>query len=71
MHEFICNECRFDKKKTSDWNIEGPSPISHHSVITQNQYSLRKLQIGVKKQFNELNGTKPDLGEGALNPNNI
>ena len=71
VHEFICNECRFDKKKTSDWNIEGPSPISHHSVITQNQYALRKLQIGVKKQFNELDGTKPDLGEGALNPNNI
>jgi NADH-quinone oxidoreductase subunit G len=24
---WICNECRFDKKKTSDWVIEGPTEI--------------------------------------------
>jgi len=35
---FICNECRFDKKKTADWVIEGPAEVSHHSVISQNHY---------------------------------
>jgi len=32
---------------------------------------LRKVQIGVHKHIKKLDGTKIDLGEGALNPNNI
>src|SRR5574343_433827 len=28
VEEFICNTCRFDKKKTSDWVIEGPRKIN-------------------------------------------
>ncbi len=36
--EFICNECRFDKKQTSDWTIEGVREISRHSVISANKY---------------------------------
>ena len=32
---WICNTCRFDKKKTSDWVIEGPTKINRHSVISQ------------------------------------
>jgi NADH-quinone oxidoreductase subunit G len=36
--EFICNECRFDKKETSDWVIEGPRAIAYQSVISQNHY---------------------------------
>jgi NADH-quinone oxidoreductase subunit G len=71
VEEFICNEFRFDKKKTEDWNIEGPSPINDHSVISQNQYALRKVQIGIQNNLDKLDGTKVDLGEGALNPNNI
>ena len=35
---WICNECRFDKKKTTDWVIEGPSHIDRHSVIAQGHY---------------------------------
>jgi NADH-quinone oxidoreductase subunit G len=35
---WICNECRFDKKKLSDWVIEGPTKISRHSVISANHY---------------------------------
>lgn len=68
---FICNTCRFEKKKVSDWNIEGPARINHHSVISQNHYDLRKLHIGVRQQLSYLDGTKKQLGEGALNPNNI
>ncbi|MCX6290156.1 MAG: 2Fe-2S iron-sulfur cluster-binding protein [Bacteroidetes bacterium] len=40
--EWICNECRFDKKKTSDWVIDGPSKIDRHSVISQNHYVLKE-----------------------------
>jgi NADH-quinone oxidoreductase subunit G len=36
--EFICNTCRFDKKQTSDWTIEGVREISRHSVISANKY---------------------------------
>lgn len=36
--EFICNDCRFETKKTSDWVIEGPRRISPHSVISANHY---------------------------------
>ena len=36
--EFICNTCRFDKKETSDWIIEGPRDIEKTSVIASNHY---------------------------------
>jgi len=52
--EFICNECRFEKKSTSDWTIEGPAPISHHSVISANHYE--KL---VEPSLFKLNDIKP------------
>jgi NADH-quinone oxidoreductase subunit G len=39
---WICNECRYDKKKSSDWVIEGPSKINRHSVISQNHYELKE-----------------------------
>jgi NADH-quinone oxidoreductase subunit G len=38
VKEFICNECRFEKKKTADWVIEGPTRINRHSVISQGHY---------------------------------
>lgn len=40
--EWICNECRFDKKNTSDWTIEGPTIIDRTSVISQNHYVLQE-----------------------------
>ena len=39
VKEFICNECRFDKKDKNQWTIEGPRKISRHSVISANHYS--------------------------------
>jgi NADH-quinone oxidoreductase subunit G len=49
--EFICNACRFEHKHKTDWVIEGPSPISHHSVISQNHYEhLNNLKVQVMKQ---------------------
>lgn len=38
VEDFICNECRFEKKNTSDWVIEGPRNINRHSVIAQGHY---------------------------------
>ena len=35
---WICNTCRFEKKKSSDWIIEGLAPIERHSVIGQGKY---------------------------------
>lgn len=39
VEEFICNTCRFEKKATSDWTIEGPRKIHQGSVIAQNHYT--------------------------------
>ncbi|MBK9984730.1 MAG: (2Fe-2S)-binding protein [Saprospiraceae bacterium] len=38
VDEFICNTCRFEKKHTADWSIEGVRNISRHSVISANKY---------------------------------
>lgn len=38
LEEFICNECRFDKKSPSDWIMEGPAKVNRMSVIAQNHY---------------------------------
>jgi NADH-quinone oxidoreductase subunit G len=38
VNDWICNECRFEKKKTSDWVIEGPTNVSRHSVLSQGHY---------------------------------
>jgi NADH-quinone oxidoreductase subunit G len=51
VEEFICNTCRFDKKKTSDWVIEGPRKVSNQSVINSNHYdTLMPLPV-VKKNL--------------------
>ena len=38
VQDFICNTCRFERKKTSDWTIEGPMKVARHSVISANKY---------------------------------
>lgn len=59
VEEWICNECRFEKKKTSDWVIEGPTRIDRHSVISAGHY------VGIQKPketFSEImGGRKPKL----------
>ena len=40
VEEFICNTCRFDKKNTNDWTIEGPTHIQRSSVISANHYEV-------------------------------
>ena len=59
VEDWICNECRFEKKKVSDWVIEGPTRVDRHSVISQGHY------VGIKKPnetFSEImDGRKPNL----------
>lgn len=38
VQHWICNDCRFEKKDPSLWNIEGPRHIDRHSVISLNHY---------------------------------
>jgi NADH-quinone oxidoreductase subunit G len=55
VDEFICNTCRFDKKKTSDWTIEGPRKVSRNSVVSQGHYtSLNQVKIETLKQMKAL-----------------
>jgi NADH-quinone oxidoreductase subunit G len=51
VEEFICNTCRFDKKKTSDWTIDGPRHIDRHSVISANHYEhlVKPKELSINK----------------------
>lgn len=48
VEEFICNECRFEKKEVTDWVIEGPRHIKRQSVISSNHYEEMKKQSIIK-----------------------
>jgi NADH-quinone oxidoreductase subunit G len=43
VEEFICNTCRFERKNTSDWVIEGPTKVSRASVISANKYRADEI----------------------------
>jgi len=36
--EWLCNECRFERKDLDQWTIEGPRHINRHSVVSQGHY---------------------------------
>ncbi|HMC96825.1 MAG TPA: 2Fe-2S iron-sulfur cluster-binding protein [Flavobacteriales bacterium] len=61
VEEFICNECRFDKKDLSAWTVEGPRKIDRHSVINQGHYELKRQQ----KVLDSAAPNVPELGKGA------
>lgn len=44
VQDFICNACRFDRKKTSEWTIEGPTKIARNSVISANKYGANLIR---------------------------
>ena len=55
VQDWICNECRFEKKKLSDWIVEKPTHIDRHSVISQNHYeNLAQLKLDIGKQQKQL-----------------
>lgn len=56
---WICNTCRFDKKETKDWTIEGVTNISRHSVMSANKYTRLVMP---KETFQEvMGGIQPKL----------
>jgi len=57
VKEWICNTCRFDKKETGDWIIEGPTKVSRHSVISQGHYVGMKVPNETLSQV--MNGRDP------------
>lgn len=75
VEDWICNECRFNKKQLSDWTIMSPAHIDRHSVISANhyetQYALRNLKSDIAKQQKKLESGKFELGVGPMNPNNL
>lgn len=66
VDEFICNTCRYNKKKTADWTIEGPTKVDRHSVISQNHYrELQQLKLETEQRRKEL---FPGEKQKYLNP---
>jgi NADH-quinone oxidoreductase subunit G len=54
---WICNTCRYHKKSTSDWIIEGVTNVSRHSVISANKY---QKVVKPKETLSEvMGGLKP------------
>jgi len=52
VEEFICNECRFDRKELGDWVVEGSRRIESTSVISANHYTdLKQLHIVTQKHL--------------------
>src|SRR6478672_6627402 len=58
VEEWICNECRFEKKKVSDWQILGPTRLNRHSVINAGHYTNL---VTPDETFEPLMGRKPKL----------
>ncbi len=56
---WICNTCRFHKKETGDWTIEGVTNISRHSVISANKYQVLDMPAETIKEV--MNGRDPKL----------
>ncbi|MGN6419410.1 MAG: 2Fe-2S iron-sulfur cluster-binding protein [Pseudobacter sp.] len=59
VEDWICNECRFEKKKTSDWTIEGPTLVSRQSVISQGHY--QNLTVPKETMPEVMGGRQPRL----------
>jgi NADH-quinone oxidoreductase subunit G len=56
---WICNTCRFERKRASDWKIVGPTQVNRHSVISQGHY--QKLQMPTETMPNVMHGRAPKL----------
>ncbi|NDV69882.1 2Fe-2S iron-sulfur cluster-binding protein [Dysgonomonas sp. 25] len=55
VDEFICNECRFEKKELSDWTIEKPREFGKQSVLNVNNYTkpTEKVQLNMGELVEE------------------
>ncbi|MBK8110080.1 MAG: (2Fe-2S)-binding protein [Saprospiraceae bacterium] len=60
VENWICNECRFEKKKTAEWVIEGPSKVDRHSVVSANHYLAPEMKNDLSNLI-----LNPDAGNNA------
>jgi NADH-quinone oxidoreductase subunit G len=56
---WICNDCRFHKKHKYDWEVEGLTNITRHSVISQGKYP--GLQMPKETIAAVMGGKSPNL----------
>ncbi|MEO7265059.1 MAG: 2Fe-2S iron-sulfur cluster-binding protein [Ferruginibacter sp.] len=56
---WICNACRFDKKNSADWIVEGLTSLNRQSVIGANKY--RKLDMPNETIVEVMGGLQPKL----------
>jgi NADH-quinone oxidoreductase subunit G len=70
VKEFICNTCRFERKKTSDWTLEGPTKIARNSVISANKYGAGKITpaFPIKQAAREYKQINDDRDRSFLEP---
>ncbi len=62
VEEWICNDCRFHKKATTDWVVEGPSMVHRHSVIAQGHYGADVVKPeDTQRLMPELMGQNPKI----------
>lgn len=67
VEDFICNTCRFEKKQTSDWVIEGPTTMPRHSVMSANKYASNTVEKPAfamnlaAAQFKNIDDSRPYL----------
>ncbi len=61
VKEFICNTCRYDKKETADWVIEGPTKVKSTSVISSNHYEIPNPPPVIKEDLTLQEANKVQL----------
>lgn len=60
VEDFICNECRFDRKDKNDWTIEGPRKFEKWSVLNVNNYTTNLKKVHIDADELTLEGRKED-----------
>jgi len=67
--EYICNECRFEKKDVKDWTIEKVAKMEKWSVINQGKYMKDTDRVEIDTDPRLLYGRDED--RKAISMNNI
>ena len=64
---WICNECRFEKKQKSDWTIESVRKQEKWSVVNQGKYMKDKKQVEIEGDRTLLFGRNEDRKAISMN----
>jgi len=67
VEEFICNTCRFEKKQTTDWTLEGIANQGRHSVMMQNKRKKTVIpDFGFMQASKEYKQINDKIGKSEL-----